>query len=332
MERLKEVSEASLAIIGIATIVTAGVTLASAEADVMANAAVATGLMSETDAMLGQAVVIVDALAEAFLRVAAMFTMGVGWDVATIFGTRALQGLNPFDPKNYSTSDWSNVLMAGDMSLIFGFAAKAPMIKSALLRNPSAGTAVYQAISQATAGPIWQILVLGLPADKLSTWEKVGISTVISSATGGLLGSYGRDPSLGKFIDEPGQGSDSAIGATLNNPQAGIATGDWVRNGIGLPASVLKYALTGAAAPASLRGVEDPGSPFAVPVPDVPLPHVVGLPQDSTLHVVQHEEKLSALASGNAALAKEIAQLNRLGDASVVKPGQVLIIPPSGTT
>lgn len=297
----------------------------------MADVAVATGLISEVDAAVGEVMLIVDALLDALGRVAVMFTMGAGWDVATIFATRALQGLNPFDPTSYGPSDWSNVLMAGDMSLIWGFAAKVPAVKAALAANPTVGTAVYQALSQATAGPIWQILILGLPADKWSTWEKIGISTLISAGTGGVFGNYGSDLSLGQFITTPASGAGSYLHAVINNSELGISRGDWVRNGVGLPASVVKYGYFGAAAPASLEGVENPALPLAVPVPDVPLPHVPGLPQGSTLHVVQHEERLSELASGNATLAKEIAQLNHLGDASVVEPGQVLIIPPAGT-
>lgn len=329
MAHLKDTAEASLAIVGIATIITAGVTLAGAETTIMAEMTAATALMGETDAALGSAVMIADALLDAFARVAAMFTMGAGWDVATIFTTRAIQGLNPFDPRVYGPSDWSNVLMAGDMSLIWGFAAKIPSIKGALLANPSLGTAAYQFVSNATAGPIWQILILGLPADKWSTWGKIFGSAGISSLVGAGVGGFGTDPSLGQFITEPG-GGNKAFEAVLNNPSLGITRADWTRNGVGLPASVLKYAAFGASAPASLGGVEVPASPVAVPVPDVPLPHLPGLPQGSTLHVVQHEEKLSEIASGNAALATKIAQLNHLGDDSVVRPGQVLIIPPTG--
>lgn len=327
MARLMDVEEASLAIIGIATIVTAGVYLASAEATATA---MATGVMNAADAALFEVGTIVDALLEAFLRVSALFTLGTGWDVATIFATRGIQGLNPFDPRNYSVSDWSNVWMAGDMATVFGLAARIPMIKTAVMANPALGEAMYQLVSQSTAGPIWQILILGLPADKWSTWEKVGLSAGISTLTAGLLGSYGKEPSLGQFITEPGQGSGSYISTVLNNPQVEINGGDWARNGVGMPASVIKYALFGASPPASLGEVQDPGSPLAVPVPDIPLPQVPGLPQGSTLHVVQHEESLSEIASGNAALAREIGQLNHLTDA-VVQPGQVLIVPPAGT-
>jgi uncharacterized protein YukE/LysM repeat protein len=335
MAHLKDTAEASLAIIGIAAAVTAGGALAGAQASVMADVTVATGLMTEMEATLGEAAAIVDALLDALMPVVAMFAMGAGWDVATIFGTRLAEGLNPFDPAAYGPSDWSNVLLSGDLSLIWGFVAKIPAIKGAVTAEPILGKAAYQFISSATGGPFWQILILGLPANSPATWAKIFGSAGISGLTGAGVGAAGMATgSLGNVLNtESGGPPGNAISAALSNMSqaTGVTRGDWVRNGVSLPASVLKYALYGASAPAGLGGPEVPASPLAVPVPDVPLPQVPGLPQGSTLHVVQHEENLSEIASGNAALAREIAQLNRLSADSVVHPGQVLIVPPAGT-
>jgi LysM repeat protein/uncharacterized protein YukE len=69
-------------------------------------------------------------------------------------------------------------------------------------------------------------------------------------------------------------------------------------------------------------GVITPGQKLLIPV----LPPV---PSGSTAHVVQAGQSLSEIASGNSRLEHQIARLNGLADASVIYPGQVLIVPPA---
>lgn len=334
VKHMKETALASLGIGVLATVFTAGMSDAAAEASAMADIAVATGMMTELDAAVADAAAMVNGLLAAFAKVAAMFAMGAGWDVATIMSTRLAEGLNPFDPANYSASDVSNVLLSGDLSLIWGFTGKIPMLKNFLKSSPVLGKAAYSFTSSVTGGPFWQIMIMGLPANKWSTWDKILNSALISGATAAGVGGLGSVPGLGNVLN--GQSGDAtpetSIGKALNNASqvTGITQGDWVRNGVSLPASVVKYALYGASAPASPHVPETPLPPPAVPVPRVPLPEAPGLPPGSTLHLVQPGENLSVIAGGNAALAQRIAKLNGLGDSSVVRPGQVLIIPPAG--
>jgi uncharacterized protein YukE len=130
VQHLKETALASLGVGAVATIFTFGLSDAVAEASVMADVAIATGLLTEVDAAFATTAAILNGLLLAFTRVAAMFAMGAGWDVITIMGTRVAEGLNPFDPSNYSASDVSNVLLSGDLSLIWGFAVKIPTLKT----------------------------------------------------------------------------------------------------------------------------------------------------------------------------------------------------------
>lgn len=285
VERMKETALASLGVGLLATFITAGMSDAAAEASVMADVAVATGMMSELDAVLADAAAMVNGLLPAFAKVAAMFAMGAGWDVATIMSTRLAEGLNPFDPANYSASDVSNVLLSGDLALIWGFTGKIPMLKNFLKGSPILGKAAYSFTSSVTGGPFWQILIMGLPANKWSTWEKILNSALISGGTAAGIGGLGMVPGMGNVLNGQSDGTapETSIGRALSNASqvTGITQGDWVRNGVSLPASVVKYALYGASAPSSSQGLEAPASPAAVPVPQVPLPEAPADPADT---------------------------------------------------
>jgi len=325
--KLKETIEITLAASALLAIVP--VVGEVGEAAAMADVAVATGLMSAFDATLADAAAILDALMSQLGFVAAQFAMGAGIDTVSVMLGKALHGENPFSLANYSANDFINILTAGLVSAGLGVAISEIGPLAAFVKaNPVLGTAAWSFVGSLTWSVPWEFWVLKQPFD-LHTWELIGESAGISLVTSGLLdkaGSMGGP--VGNILSTEGGEGSGRVAQALNS--AGVTRGDAVRNGLVLPVSMVKYFLFGGPQPAGLAAPQAPAAPGLAPVPEVAAPQAAGLPSGSTTRVVQSGDTVIGIAGGDQALAQRIAELNHLEDASLIYPGQVLLVPPTG--
>lgn len=328
--RLKEMALAALAVGAGLTFFTFGASDAAAEAEVMADVAVATGLMSTLDAVLADAAAFLADLWAAFAPIAARFVMGAGFSLVSEMITKAMQGLNPVDPANYSADDVSNIILGGILTAGMGeLAARTPALSGFLSGHPILGTASYGAAGGILGSAISQFAVEGQPLN-LDTLLKIGESGGISFVSGGALGigmskvpalAGGSGPATDPTLTTPGP-----IANALNGfkETTGITGGDVVRGGIGVPSGVLSYIVNYPAPGAGPTGPQAPGAPSGsgAPVPEIPAP-----PPPDTVHVVQPGDNLWQIAGGNPAEVEKLARLNKLDDPNLILPDQEIVVP-----
>lgn len=318
--KLRDTIEITLAGGALLTIFSFGVSDATAEAMASAEIAVAAGVMTEFEAFLASSVALLSDVATAVGGVAAQFALGAAFDGLSIMATKPFEGENPFSLSSYDANDFTNVILGGLVSGALGAAVNGvEPISDFMSAHPIAGSALWNATAALTWGVPWQFGILGKPFD-LKTWEMLGESTGISLVSASALGKAGAmGGPLGKILNAEG---DLGI--------AGVTKADVVNNGVTLPIGMLKYALFGGPQPAGLPAPDgEPALPGA-PVPHAVTPQAPGLPPDSTTRVVQPGESVWEIAGGDTDLAQRIAEVNHLEDASLIEPGQVLIIPPGG--
>ncbi len=340
--KLKEMMLASLAVGAGLTILTFGVSDATADAMAAADVAVAAGVMSELEAFLVSSVALLSDVIDALLPVAARFVMGAAFTLIPEMLAKAfLSHENPFDPSNYSVDDIINIAESGLVVMTMGTAAgEVEPLASLLKAHPIVAAAGYNGIGAVAFAMPYQFWVEGKPLDDLGTWETIAKSVGISVGTGGVIGGLGTLPgpvgrvlgsdSSAESATDPGA-SSSAIARALNGLSEATQTtkSDVILNGISVPASMIKYEALFTVPPANPVAPQQPGSLPTVPVPHVPLPQAPGLPSGSTTRVVRPGDSVWEIAGGNPALARQIAELNHLEDPSLLLPGQVLVIPPS---
>jgi uncharacterized protein YukE len=340
--KLKEIALATVAVGAGLTFFTFGVSDATAETMAAADIAVAAGVISGLDAFLASAVALLSDVTDAFLPIAARFVMGAAFTLIPEMSAKALLSHeNPFDPSSYSVDDIINIAESGLVIMTLGTAAAGVEPLAGLLKaRPILASTAYNTAGALVFALPYQFWVEGKPLGDLSTWETIAKSAGISAGTSVVIGGLGATPGpVGRFLgsdsaagEESAQASSSgAITRALNGLSEATQTGksDLILNGISVPASMIKYeALFSTPAP-NPTPPRAPASPPAPPVPHVPLPQAPGLPPGSATRVVQPGESVWQIAGGNAALAQQIAELNRLDDASLIYPGQVLIIPPA---
>jgi WXG100 family type VII secretion target len=327
--RLKEMALASLAVgVGL-TIFTFGASDAAAEAAVMTDVAVATGVMSSLDAVLADAAAFLSDLWAAFAPIAARFVMGAGLSLISEMLTKSLQGLNPVDPANYTAGDVANIILGGILTAGMGqLAADTPALNGFLNGHPILGTASYGAAGGILGSGISQLAIQGKPLD-LDTLLKVGESGGISFISGGALGiGMAKVPALGA-----GSGSDTLpdltttpgpITKALNGfkETTGITGGDVVRGSIGIPSGAASYVINYPAPTPGPTGPNAPAAPSGVPVPAIPAP-----PPPDTAQVVKPGDNLWDISGGTPADVARAAKLNKLDDPNLIYPHEVIVLP-----
>jgi nucleoid-associated protein YgaU/uncharacterized protein YukE len=187
--RLKEMALAALAVGAGLTLLTFGVSDATAEAAAMADVAVATGEMSELAAALSFAVDALGDLLATIGDIATRFAMGSGFSlVAEMLDKLAFRHENPLDPANYSAEDVANIILGGMLNAGLGVAADSSEPVSQFMgAHPVAGFTAYGAATGFLGGAVTQFAIEGKKLDA-SAIEDIGVGTVLSGIGGAAAG------------------------------------------------------------------------------------------------------------------------------------------------
>jgi WXG100 family type VII secretion target len=343
--RLRDMAVAALAVGAALTLFSFGTSDLTAVGDALADAAAATTIMDTLGGLLAAAVEALGSLLDAFVGVASRFAMGSTFTLISEMIDKAIHGLDPLDPANYSADDIANVIRGGMVQAVLGVGSdwaedSSPAFKAFETANPVLYTTAYAGLNGFISTALTEYAIEGKKVD-LSTVGDVALGTALAAGSGAAvrggvswLGSRGG--SVGQiFSPGPGSGSLSQIlnkvGNVTNISKANVIDA-WANQ----PGSVLRYNLF-FPQPQALTGPHAPSAPPGVPVPQVPPPPHIG---GGTV-TVQPGDDLYQIAGqrlGNPNLYPVIQAVNpQVSADGSIAPGQVLHIPqlpplPSGST
>ena len=319
---LKEMALIAVAAAAATALFSFGMSELAAAAEVAADSAEGISLMTALGEVLSDGSAVLDAIIEALTRVAARFVMGATFSFASEALTKWKEGLDPWNPANYSAEDIGNILLGGALTAAMGeVPSKIPALASFLKNSPVMGALTYGAAGGALGSAISQKVIEGQPID----WNKVELSALISGGTGFLMG--GAAPSVkfinGKFFG--GASASASLPDLLPDPPnpltatTGITGGDVLRGSIGIPSGAIFYLLNfpkAGAVPTLPSGQQEP---FTDPSAAAP----------PTVAVVKEGGNLWEMTGGSPQQIQEIAKLDGIPDANLIFPGEVVISPSS---
>jgi len=319
---LKEMALIAVAAAAATALFSFGMSELAAAAEVAADSAEGISLMTALGEVLSDGSAVLDAIIEALTRVAARFVMGATFSFASEALTKWKEGLDPWNPANYSAEDIGNILLGGALTAAMGeVPSKIPALASFLKNSPVMGALMYGGAGGALGSAISQKVIEGQPID----WNKVELSALISGGTGFLMG--GAAPSVkfinGKFFG--GASASASLPDLLPDPPnpltatTGITGGDVLRGSIGIPSGAIFYLLNfpkAGAVPTLPSGQQEP---FTDPSAAAP----------PTVAVVKEGGNLWEMTGGSPQQIQEIAKLDGIPDANLIFPGEVVISPSS---
>jgi LysM repeat protein/uncharacterized protein YukE len=317
-------------------IATGGIS-AEIEFEMAANEiAVASGVMTEMEMTIANALLMLENTVELATPVAAQFILGAVSDGAAVALAKLEHGQNPLDLSNWQPDDISNLLLGGLVVGAWGLMwNKLEVLAAFQDAHPVLSSMVWNSSGAFAWAVPWEFWIKGQPFD-LQTWETVFESSAVSFVSPPFYKGLGKViPILGRLLNDTGP---SFIPEVTKSDIANVS--------MTLPISVEKlFFITGGppfqnpsspAAPAALPGVPAPRLPNPAPVPSVPA-HIGG-----GTHTVQSGDSLyeiSARTLGNPNLYPVLQAANPLtvGANGEIVPGQKLLIPvlppvPKGST
>lgn len=307
--RLKEMMLASLAVGGLLTVVSFGMSDEAAAAAVAIDTAEATSLMEFLDELLDAATTVLQGLMNALIRISARFVMGMALSWVSEAGTKLLEHENPLDPANYSAADFANLFLGGILTAGLGeIGAKVLFLRAFLTGRPIAGAAAYGALGGAMGSYFSQTAIEGRPANMTTLAESAAISAISGGALGAGNVGYGK---IAQALGSPPSADPQQPGIT------GITGGDVLRGSIGIPSGGIIYFLNYPKAPAQ-PSLQAPQGRFADPAA-APTPTAVAVTPGGNLW---------QLTGGNPQAIAQIANLDGIPNDNLIYPGEILIIPP----
>lgn len=259
--------------------------------------------------------------------VATQFTLGVLSDAGGLVMEKGWKDhLNPFDIKNWTADDISNVLLGGVTSLGLGVAfndmAKLNAFQEA---HPIWSAGIWGGVGTFSWSVPWEFWVQGQSPFDLKTWGDIMASTVTSAGLAPGLAAVGsRDSVLGNIVGPKG---DTRI--------PGVTWSDVANNAYVIPITGAKYILfTGGTQPSTVNGPDTPGSAGTAPVPDVSSPQAPTIPSHiggGTVPVTDGQSLFDIAGEqyGNSNLypVLQAANPNTVAADGTIQPGTHLLVP-----